>query len=127
MYVILMGKVMQKEDFMIFSQFSDNLVMTLSRILMQIEDAAVPDSGLEAVTAGSPVLEKHLTKLAAQFSHFQAEGLPILQKYMKESNSSRLSHVTNMFSQRDFLQCVLIDEGYEEVRLALKDMLYSSP
>lgn len=115
---------MQKEDFMIFSQFSDNLVMTLSRILMQVEDAAKREQPL---TAGGAVLEKHLAKLGTQFTHFQAEGLPILQKYMKDSNSARLSHVTDMFAQKEFLQCMLIDEAYEEVREALKEMLYSSP
>ena len=116
--------VMQKEDFMIFSQFSDNFVMTLSRILMQIEDAHELE---EPIVPDSATLDKYLTKLGTQFTHFQAEGLPILQKYMKDSNSARLSHLTEIFAQREFLQCLLIDETYEDVRVALKEKLYSSP
>lgn len=119
--ILYQNKVMQKEDFMIFAQFSDNLIMTLSRILMQIEDAEEP------VTEGSPWLEKQIHTLTTQFTHFQSEGLPILQKYMKDSNSSRMSYVTDMFARREFLQCLLLGDEYEDVRGVLKDMLYSSP
>ena len=111
---------MQREDFLIFSQFSDNLVLTLSRSLMQIEDSPEP------VTEGSAELEKKLEKLSTQFNLLHSDGLPILQKYMKDSNSARLSIVTEMFSQKGFLQGVLIGDEFEDVRAVLRDMLYSS-
>jgi hypothetical protein len=112
---------MQKEDFMIFSLFSDNLVGTLGRILMQLEEAEEP------VAVGSAVLDKHVATLSALFTHFQTKALPVLQKYMKESNSARLDQVTGVFAQTTFLESVLVGEAHAEVRSALKELLYSSP
>jgi hypothetical protein len=125
--------VMQKEDFVIFSHFSDHLVLKLSLLLMQLEEAEegalVKEGGEEGqeAAAAAATLEKNITKLAAQFTNFQAEAMPILQKYMKESNSARMSHVTGVFSQREFLRGVLVGPEYGDVRAVLKDMLYSSP
>lgn len=117
--VLYQNKVMQVEDFMVFSHFMDGLVVTLSRILMQIEDATEP------VVEGSELLEKYVDKLVLQFEHFQSQAVPILQKYMKESNSARLTHLKDAFAQKPFLRCILIGNEYNEVRLILKDMLYS--
>ena len=111
---------MQKDDFVVFAQFSDNLIMTISRILMQVEDSVEP------VIENSAFLEKKLSQLSSQFVHFQSEGFPILQKYMKESNSERLNYLTEIFSQKELWKCILIGQEYEEIRDVLRDMLYSS-
>jgi len=111
------SKEMQGDDFTVVSQFLEGITMTLSRVLMQFEDAVEPITPEQ--------LDKNIAKIVTQIERFHDGCLPILQKYMKESNSARLTYLKDFFIQKEFLKCVLVDESYEDMRTTLKDVLYA--